>query len=349
MRFMITDRLGALTGSLPQGLKALGVAVLLLPAPVSACDICAIYTATEMQETRIGLRLGIAEQFTHFGTLQNDGEKVQNRDDEFMDSSITQFVVGYQAHPRLRFQLNLPVIARSFRRATSTGPTRGDENGFGDMSLIASVLVWSYVSEKDVIRLSVQGGIKFPTGDSDRLKEEVPEDPRDHLNESFGTGAADRGGGAHSEVASGIHGHDIALGTGSFDPFVGGQVFATYDRYYWFTDLQYTVRTRGSFGYEYADELTVDAGPGVYLLTRHDCTLGIGAALNAETKGKDNLHGDLLDDTAVTSLYAGPSLHFTWATSLSAEFTADFPAIQNNTALQLVPDYRLRGGLVWRF
>lgn len=357
---MMSSDLRTLTASLPQGLKAdrgAGMAAAMIafaaaavqPTPASACDICAIYTATEMQETRTGLRLGVAQQFTHFGTLQNDGEEVPNPEDEFLDSSITQFVVGYQAHPRVRLQVNLPVIARNFRRATTTGATKGDENGFGDMSLIANVLVWSYVSEQNVIRFSLQGGIKFPTGNSDRLKEEVPEDPLDLLNENFGGAGSDRGGGAHSEAESGIHGHDLALGSGSFDPVVGSQLVATYDRYYWHTEVQYTVRTRGSFGYEYADEFTVDAGPGAYMLMRHDYTLGIGAAFTAETKGKDNIHGDTLDDTGVTSLYAGPAVQFTWTTSLSAEFAADFPAIQNNTALQIVPDYRLRGGLVWRF
>ena len=30
-------------------------------------------------------------------------------------------------------------------------------------------------------------------------------------------------------------------------------------------------------------------------------------------------------------------------------WTVEFPAIQHNTALQIVADYRLRGALVWRF
>jgi hypothetical protein len=192
-------------------------------------------------------------------------------------------------------------------------------------------------------------GMKYPTGNSDRLKEEVPLDPRDQLNEQFFGAAPDRGGGAHDAVASGIHGHDLALGTGSFDSIFGGQLLATWDRAYWTTEVQYVVRTRGAYDYEYADELTVDAGPGVFVLVDHDYTLGIAASLAMETKGKDNIDGAVLDDTGITSLYAGPALHFTWGTSLSAEFGGELPAIQNNTALQIVPDYRIRGGLVWRF
>jgi hypothetical protein len=39
----------------------------------------------------------------------------------------------------------------------------------------------------------------------------------------------------------------------------------------------------------------------------------------------------------------------TWHENLSAELAADFPVALNNTALQIVPDYRIRGALSWRF
>jgi hypothetical protein len=146
-----------------------------------------------------------------------------------------------------------------------------------------------------------------------------------------------------------VHGHDIALGSGSFDSLVGGQMFALYDRYYWRTEIQYTVRTRGSFGYEYADDLIVDAGTGVYLWRNDTYRVGLGAAVASDTKGKDNVHGNKLDDTGITSLYAGPHLTFTWANSLDAELIVDIPGILNNTSLQIVPDYRIRAGLAWRF
>lgn len=314
---------------------------------VSACDICAIYTATVMQETRTGLRLGIGQQYTHFSTLKVDGDEASNPADERLDSSITQLVVGYQIHPRVGVQLNLPLIARDFRRLTANGRQNGDESGPGDLTLSASVLAWSHVSERSVINLSLLAGLKFPTGDTGRLNEEKGPHPRDVLNDNLLS--IDRGGVAHEEVASGIHGHDLALGSGSFDPIIGARLLATWDDFYWTTALQYSIRTRGSFDYEYADELIVNAGPGFYVLARHDYTLGLGPVLVTETKGKDNIDGKIRDDTGITSLYAGPAIHFTWGTSLSFELAADLPAIQNNTALQIVPDFRLRGGGVWRF
>ena len=83
--------------------------------------------------------------------------------------------------------------------------------------------------------------------------------------------------------------------------------------------------------------------------TASSFTFSVQAALTGETKGKDTLNGEEAHDTGITALYAGPSFGFTWGTALSAELAADLPVVQNNTQLQLVPDYRLRGAAVWRF
>jgi hypothetical protein len=56
-----------------------------------------------------------------------------------------------------------------------------------------------------------------------------------------------------------------------------------------------------------------------------------------------------MNDTAITALYIGPDIRLTWGTSLAANLAIDLPVLQHNTALQIVPDFRLRGGLTWRF
>ena len=33
----------------------------------------------------------------------------------------------------------------------------------------------------------------------------------------------------------------------------------------------------------------------------------------------------------------------------AAEVAAELPVVQHNTSLQIVPDYRVRGGVTWRF
>jgi hypothetical protein len=155
-------------------------------------------------------------------------------------------------------------------------------------------------------------------------------------------------------VQSGIHGHDIALGSGSVDGIVGAQVFATWRRAFATAAVQYVARTVGAFGYQYANDLLWETGPGAYLLLGDDLygapyTFGAQVVFSGETKGTDTLKGMTEPDTGITALYLGPALRFTWGVHLAAEIGADLPVLQNTTQLQIVPDYRLRGGVSWRF
>jgi hypothetical protein len=318
------------------------LAMALMAAPTVACDICAIYTATEMRESRTGFRAGVAEQYSDYSTERLNGEEVPNPHGERLHSSITQVVLGYQLLPRVGLQLNLPIISRTFRRFHDGRNERGDETGVGDLSLVANVLAFDRVSDNSLFRFSLLGGLKLPSGDPDRIKEELEEG---HHHEDGVDGAGD----GHAEESSGLHGHDLALGSGSVDGIVGGSLFFSWHRLFVSSGLQYAVRTEGSFDYQYANDLTWSGGPGAYLLLTHDHTFSVQGVLSGETKGKDTLKGVKAGDTAITALYAGPSFSFTWGTALSAELAADLPVVQNNTQLQLVPDYRLRGAAIWRF
>ena len=296
-------------------------------ARVHACDVCAIYTATEQREARTGFRIGIAEQFTRFATLQDDGHKIDNPG-EHMNSSITQLVIGYDFNSRLGVQFTLPVIDRAFRREQQGVLTSGTVAGIGDASLLGLVRPFNYVTERSVLRTSLIGGLKFPTGSSHLLDEE--------LNESEGG-------------PLGVHGHDLALGSGSYDGIIGGSMFASWRRFYWSTAVQYMMRTTGSIDYRYANEVTWGGGPGVYPFVTHDGTVSLQALVSGEHKGLDSLAGEPAEDTGITAVYMGPSVAFTWGTQLAGEIGADFPILQNNTSVQLVPDYRLHVAVGWRF
>lgn len=336
-------------------------AVLVAPT-ASACDICAIYTATELRESRTGLRLGVAQQISEFTELRIDGRRVSNPAGERLSSAITQFVVGYQPMPELALQVAVPWIRRDFRRLRDRGIDAGNETGFGDLSLLASYTVFSRMNERSVFRLSALGGLKLPTGDADRLREGIPRplDPnevRDRLNEHMRprpgpNGAPTSVGSAHVGPAgsslSGIHGHDLSLGTGSTDPVVGGQMLWTWRRAIMTGQVQYVLRTRGRHGYEYADELTAAFAPGAFVRLNHRHSLVLQTVMSVEAKGRDEQFGKRVGDTGFTALYVGPGVNFTWGSSLSFEFAADIPAYLDNTALQIVPDFRLRAGLMWR-
>jgi hypothetical protein len=70
--------------------------------------------------------------------------------------------------------------------------------------------------------------------------------------------------------------------------------------------------------------------------------------VSGEYKDVDRFRGKPADDTGLTSVFFGPRAIASrghW----SAELEADFPATIENTALQVVPDYRLRGGISFHF
>ncbi len=309
--------------------------------PATACDVCAVYTATEIREGRTGPMVGVAEQFSHFGTLQRGGDEVANPFGEKIDSSITQILAGYAPIPNLLLQANLPVIHRSFRRVEEGVAQTGSEHGIGDLSLLGQYALWTRQTEETIVRFTLIGGIKLPTGDSDRLREEL-----EH-------GHGDEEGAGHDHEAeepeSGVHGHDLALGSGSIDGIVGARLFASRGRAFVTGGVQYAIRSEGDFDYRYADDLTWTGGPGYFLFLEHDHSLGLQAVLSGETKGKDELDGERLDDTAITALYVGPGVLFTHGSSFAVDVAGDLPVIQRNTALQIVPDYRIRGGVSFRF
>jgi hypothetical protein len=336
---------------------ALALAAMLAPHPAMGCDLCAIYTATDEIESRPGPRIGLAEQYTQYATEQLDGEEVPNVFGEHLYSSNTQLFAGYQLDRRIGLQLNLPILVKSWRRVLEDGDiqesTRG---GIGDLSLVANLLAYDAVSDSGVFRFGLIGGLKFPTGDAGFLEEELHEDDHgedggddDGDEHDEGHAGAAHGGEEHGDTPSGVHGHDLTFGTGSVDGIVGGQILWTYERFFFTAAMQYRITTEGSFDYEFANDLSWLGGPGAYLLLEHGYTLALQAVFSGETKGNDRQNGELLDDTAVTRLYVGPGITFTHGTSLSAEIDGDLPVVSNNTGLQIVPDFRLRGALVWRF
>jgi len=302
-------------------------------SPASACDLCAMYSAAQAQgEAGKGFFAGVAEQFTHFGTVQVEGHEVSNPSDQYLDSSVSQLFGGYNFNDRVGVQFSMPVFYRAFKRPDGLGGIdRGTESGLGDVSLLGNWIFYSHQKKHSTVLLNLLGGVKFPTGSTSRLKEEFNE-----VEEPIGP-------------PSGIHGHDLTLGSGSFDGLVGATMFARTGRFYIDTVLQYAIRSEGSYDYRFANDLTWSGGPGVFLILRDDLTFSLQALVSGETKGRDTFQDETAEDTGVTSVYLGPQLNLTWSEKLSVHVGVDLPVSIDNTALQTVPDYRVHAALTWRF
>ena len=86
----------------------------------------------------------------------------------------------------------------------------------------------------------------------------------------------------------------------------------------------------------------VHAGPGPGLLS-------LQANGAYETQARDRLLGRLSDRTGLTAWYLGPQVSLTWGERFSANAGVDVPLRTANHGFQNVPDYRIHGGLSWRF
>jgi hypothetical protein len=332
------------------------IASLALTLRARACDFCGCYTPqlealpqTHAFNQPIGempahstFYAAVAEQFTYFGTVQIDGREIPNTVDQHLDSSITQLVAGYQLNDRFALQLNAPFIYRSFRRPEGFAIDEGNESGIGDISLLTKVVAWRYQSpgarefrvegknpvaiehEPDfTASLIALAGIKFPTGATRRLKEE--------FHESEIPGAP----------ISGIHGHDLTLGTGSYDGIFGGQGSLRWKSLFFEAETQFTLRSEGAHDYRFANDLTWSGGPGYYFIRTPRTIVGCQCVISGEHKDVDRFRGEPADDTGITSVFLGPRL-IASRDRFSAEIAAEFPVSIDNTALQVGPDYRLR-------
>ena len=90
-------------------------------------------------------------------------------------------------------------------------------------------------------------------------------------------------------------------------------------------------------------------GPGAYLIADHAYTLSLQAVVSGDTKGNDQVDGNVVEGSAETDVYCGPAIGFSWESNLSAEVAVDVPFVRNASGVALVPDYRVRAALSWQF
>ena len=287
----------------------LGALAAIMLVPARACDLCGCYTpqletlppessatqpgAIAPQTWRDRFYAAVSEQFTYFNTVQVDGREVDNPTNQYLASSITQLVVGYTFNSRFALQVNAPLIYRSFQRPEGFAIDRGTESGLGDVSLLGKLVLFHlekgggremdfsdpksprFIEREPDFTFSgvFIGGLKFPTGGTSRIKEE--------FNEVEVEGAPE----------SGIHGHDLTLGTGSYDGIFGGQVSLRYKNFFFQEDLQFTLRGDGLHQYHFANDLSWSGGPGYYFVRNPRAIVGLQAVVSGEHKDVDRFRG----------------------------------------------------------
>jgi hypothetical protein len=297
-----------------------------------ACDSCALYLADGAD--RPGFTATVAPQFTHLGTVQDGADELPNPVNQYLDSLNTQFVLGYSQGGRWQLQATLPYLVKTYRRPDHADIETGRVSGIGDATLAAQFQVWRQTNVRgDEFEFNVLGGVKFATGDATHLGDELGEEA--HHHPEF--------------PESGVHGHDLALGSGSTDYLVGADARWTHGRLFARGSIQYKIRRPGAFDYQLANETSWELGAGGHVVLTHEHSLALQALLSEEHKGLDTLAGEVQDDTGISVRYAGARVHGTIGQRFATDASIELPIRIRTTATMVVPDYRVRAAATWRF
>lgn len=317
----------------------------LLASRLIACDFCACDLPYMDISSKPGWHVRASEQFTHFGTLQQDGHSIANPAGEQLDSSITRIIVGYDFAHALGVQLSVPFVSRSFQRWHNGTLESGSVSGVGDVSFIAH---WApiHIQHSEFLFITrFFAGISLPTGDTDRVLEEAAEGGEGGEHGEHG----EEGGHSGEAVASGIHGHDLALGTGSVSGLFGVDLRLQWKRLFLSAGIEGVARTKGANGYTFADEMSWHGELGAFLVDGDNFNLALSAECTGASKGEDVFQGARATDTAATYVFLGPKISANWGKRYHADVAVDFPVLRENSGVQAVPDYRVSATVGIRF
>jgi hypothetical protein len=239
--------------------------------------------------------------------------------------------------------LNISYAYREFRRTEITPfgkriDERGTISDLGDTALIGRWTVFQKHEMSYSASINLLAGIKFPTGDTERLEDERTQEIR--YRDAFGP--------THAHAFGGIHQHDLSPGTGSYDGVFGATANLRWRRFFLNAQAQYYLRTE-AIDYEMGDLVILSGGPGVYALLTDGATVSIQANAFYEHQSSDLSLGQVNDQTGFTSWYFGPQLAFTWGKHFSGNAGVDLPLSIYNRGIQTVPDWRVHGGVSWKF
>ena len=321
-------------------------------AEISACDLCAVYNANNAQSAR-GFTFTVAEQFVPYDTLLLEGDEVSVPNPDYLDESITHLVPAYNLTERIGVGLNVPIVYRRFRRtafqvapdnSTSIITESGTVFDLGDISLIGRLSFLQIKEMTHEIAINLLAGVKFPTGKTERLEDEVRQARRydafagpGHVHDVLGV------------PLGSVHQHELSPGSGSFDGVFGVTLNTRMDRWFFRSEAQYYLRTEGAADFSHGDELILSGGPGAFALLHKDYTLSLQANAVYQTEARAKLDGEKSNHTGMTAWYLGPQLALSWGARFSANAGIDLPLWITNNGFQNVPDWRVHFGFTWGF
>ena len=195
--------------------------------------------------------------------------------------------------------------------------------GLGDSMLLGRYQVFQLDRPGETFRAQILGGLKLPTG-------------RDDKSDAMGRLPP-----------------PMQLGSGSYDPVVGGTF--TWQRLRWQADfdLSYKINTKAN-GFRFGDTLAHDAAFEYRLSPQTLPEQGVPSfiygvlELNGRWAERSELHGAKVGDSGGYTLFISPGLQYVtqrWV----AEISVQWPLIQDLNGNQVKTDYVLSAGFRIRY
>jgi hypothetical protein len=274
--------------------------------------------------------LGASEQFSTYRISGENNLRTTESDLELIRNlSTTQVVAGYNISSQTAIQVNAPLVVRNYDHFERYAKVRDTEAGLGDMSVLGTYSPYSYNDIDSRFFIAGMGGLKLPTGDTGSLTRAANAD---------GTSADVR-----------IQGRGLTLGTGSVDIPLGLVAYGRTDRVQIFSSAQYTIRTEGAAGYQFANDLSWSVSPGWLFLIGEEESLSCSIAFSGEYKGSDRVNGEILSRTTTHNLYLGPELFYSLTNRVSVLAAVDLPVAVDVGGAAVKPESRSRLAISWSF
>jgi hypothetical protein len=315
------------------------ISILIPSTPLFACDPCSLYNASRLLGHEEGsFTLSISEQYTRFKSVE---DSLRPRDGEIgRDFSVTQLAISYDLLESLGIQLTLPLLYRTFDTYSRFTPSRDSEFGIGDGVVSLNYTPLTYRTGEWLSLLNFSFGIKLPTGDTGSLGN-IPSLSEDLLTRHAQT--------KHHPVSGALGGRALSLGSGSTDFLFGISYLTRFKRLLFIASAQYSHRNKGSFDYTFGNDLVWSIGPGYYVYVKEDFSFALRGVLSGEYKEKDTFESNRVARSGINNTYVGPEAILTIGDQMVLDVGIDALVSDGNTDSLIVPDFRVRSGVSYRF
>ena len=231
-----------------------------------------------------------------------------------LDRRLVDHTFALGAHYGLRYDLQLsaivPYISRTLTLDDPAGPDRVSEEGWGDAALVAK---WRYLRLDDVGRatnFAVLAGLELPTGDTDLSVD----DP--------------------------TVGHDLQVGSGSWDPSIGTAVTHEPGRWRFNAAVLYQWKGEGTRNFKEGDEFFAElaAGNRFWLEPYPGPFMRFDALLRYRREWRSREDGDVVHDSGGDLLTVGATLAFRPRPTIDLQLFVEYPVYQSLEGTQLEED-----------